>query len=163
MKEIERKFLLHKLPKLPTLTSYSSTRFFLRSNPYEEERISEINGRYFHEKKIIISSTERMSTRREINVTEFKNLSSCSYSSITRNTLLVCKNPKITIHIYSGNLKDIKKVEVEFSSKQESRNFIPPEWMGKEITDTEIARDASLISLSPSKLQNILNDISKSS
>lgn len=38
------------------------------------------------------------------------------------------------LDVFEGNLEGLVIVEVEFSSQQEARNFIPPDWFGEDVT-----------------------------
>jgi adenylate cyclase len=40
----------------------------------------------------------------------------------------------IELDVYSGALGGLVVAEIEFKSKEESRQFTPPEWLGREIT-----------------------------
>jgi CYTH domain-containing protein len=48
------------------------------------------------------------------------------------------------IDVYEGGLEGMITVEVEFDSQQASREFEPPEWIGREVTDEPAYSNESL-------------------
>lgn len=145
MKEIERKFLIKTLPDLSVLAPWHSERFFLKNDKWYEERISHTHDSFYYDKKVTISDVERTREKREITKSEFDFLKTRAYASTSRDTYLLSKTPKITLQVYDGELSGLVRVEVEFDSIEESNIFEPLDWMGEEITGSDIARDATLI------------------
>lgn len=43
----------------------------------------------------------------------------------------------IEVNIYCGKLEQLVVAEVEFSNYEERDSFIPPDWLGKEVTDDQ--------------------------
>jgi CYTH domain-containing protein len=65
------------------------------------------------------------------------------------------KNPRISIKMYQGKYRGFVFAEVEFDSLKESASFSPLEWMGSEITDTKLGRDAWLLDCSRAEFLSI--------
>lgn len=145
MKEIERKFFIKTMPDVSGLVPWHSERFFLKNEDGFEERISKIQGKFYYDKKVSLSSIERNREKREITETEFNHLKSRAYGSTIRDTYLLSQNPKITLQIYRAQLEGLIRAEVEFNSTEEASAFNPLPWMGKEITGLDIARDSTIL------------------
>ncbi len=62
------------------------------------------------------------------------------------------------IDLYHGKLKGFLTVEVEFSNETKRKNFIPPAWFGKDITQEKWSANSVLADLT---YQNILERIKK--
>jgi CYTH domain-containing protein len=41
----------------------------------------------------------------------------------------------LQLNVYHGNLEGLVLAEVEFSSRDKSEEFEPPDWLGEEVTD----------------------------
>jgi hypothetical protein len=50
---------------------------------------------------------------------------------------------------------DLYRVEVEFDSVEEAKNYVPLEWMGEEITYLPITRDKTLLGLSVEEINTM--------
>jgi CYTH domain-containing protein len=148
MNEIERKFFVEKMPDLAGVKPLHYERYFLKRSGGEEERISKVNDGYFYEKKTDISELERARERREISFEEFSTLKQGASDPIIRDRYDISEHPKISIQVYRGKHEGLVRAEVEFASESDARNFVPPDWMGKEMTALPIARDAKLLDLS---------------
>ena len=77
------------------------------------------------------------------------------------NQPVVCRhqlksNPEIAIQVYHGDFEGLVRAEVEFDTEEEATVFKPLDWMGEEMTGLPIARDATLIELSKSELDEYL-------
>jgi hypothetical protein len=57
--EIERKFLVKKLPDLSNIDPVRFERYYLNVSDNIEERIQNTNGRYTYEKKVAIDELSR--------------------------------------------------------------------------------------------------------
>lgn len=147
MDEVERKFFLKNMPSKPYLDEYSSTRHFLEKSTNIEERITIVKNTYYYDRKKTLSNLSRERIRRVISEEEFNNLSNRIKYTIKRKTVVVSVKPKISIHKYLGKYKGLVKVEVQFSTEEEAKNFKPLNWMGKEITGSIISRDSDLLKM----------------
>ena len=50
----------------------------------------------------------------------------------------------IELDIYTGNLEGLATAEVEFENILESQSYIPPEWVGREITEDKYYKNKTL-------------------
>lgn len=135
--EIERQFLVNSLPPLPK--AYECIRQgYVSLLP--EIRIRQINSDVFTltVKRGVGLIREEWET--DIARDEFASLS----QRLQPDTLMVEKRryfiPLLSghtaeLHIHGGHLAGFKYVEVEFSTTEEARAFIPPIWFGREVTD----------------------------
>jgi hypothetical protein len=78
--EIERKFLVTKLPDVLILKRYKSERYLLESSDGSEERITHTGDKCFYERKLVLSDLERTRDKREI--------SKSAYGKLLHETIL---------------------------------------------------------------------------
>jgi adenylate cyclase len=155
--EIERKFLVKRLPDLSHIVPKRYERYFLDSKPRTEERIQKIDNNYFYEKKTDISQLERIrDKKKEITESEFNRLKQKARGPIVRERFDISSNPDISIQIYFGKLTGLRRAEVEFNSVEEAKVFKPLNWMGKEITNLPIARDGKLLDFNDADLERMI-------
>ena len=50
----------------------------------------------------------------------------------------------IEVDCFVGKLKGLKIAEIEFDSDKEASSFVPPEWLGREITNDQRFRNSTL-------------------
>lgn len=146
--EIDRKFFVKEMPDLSGITALSCERYFLERGDGHETRISKVGDSYIYEDKSEISSLERAGIKKELTREQFESFKKSSSEMIIREQYNLSTNPDIDIQIYHGRFEGLVRAEVEFNSEQEARAFIPPGWMGKEMTRLPIARDSKLLNLS---------------
>lgn len=155
--EIERKFFVKVMPDLSNVKPIRYERYFLERAGGKEVRVSKIDGRYVYEEKLSVSSLERTRTSREIPKEEFESLLQKASDIIVRDRYDISAHPKISIQVYHGQFKGLIRAEVEFESREAAEKFIPFSWMGKEMTDLPIARDANLLDLTKEQFTSCLS------
>jgi len=147
--EIERKFLLdiNNIPyDFSKLTKKTIEQGYIIYKP--EIRVRSVSGEdYF---MTIKANTADPTVRKEL---EFK-ISEEAYSKlmarkdiqkVQKDRYLVNEgNNKYEIDIFTGDLKGLACLEVEFSSKEEADKFVAPNWVVKEVTGDERYRNNSL-------------------
>jgi CYTH domain-containing protein len=158
--EIERKFIILEMPNLKGVIPTLQERYFLQRGDLVEERIQKNTThegvRFEYEIKFAISPKERKRTRKFITESEFLQLRAKAGQSLLRESYsLSKKNPRISIKMYQGKYRGFVFAEVEFDSLKESASFSPLEWMGSEITDTKLGRDAWLLDCSRAEFLSI--------
>lgn len=137
--EIERKFQLKGFPDLETRSECIIKQYFLSVKPYVRIRSKQTDKKINY--KLCIKSEGDLS-RTEI---EFK-LTEDEFSQLKA----MCKEPPIiklhkTYKLPDGNILECNSVdedldsgfmyaEIEFDSEQEAKEFIPPSFLGKEMT-----------------------------
>lgn len=137
IKEIERKFLVKKLPK-----AYKECPSGLLMQGYVviaddglEVRIRK-EGREAYLTVKGAGDLERKETEIRLSQKQLKTL-----WHLTKDRRIEKMRYKIRLDkkfayldIYRGKLRGLKIVEVEFNSIKEANNFMPPDWFGKEVT-----------------------------
>lgn len=145
--EIERKFFVKELPDLSNLEPIHYERYYLENGGGKEIRISKVAESYIYEEKIEVSKLERTRSKKEISKKEFEDFKQKASEGIIRDSYRISNNPDVTLKIYQGRFEGLIRAEVEFGSEDDAKSFIPPAWMGEEMTDLPIARDGKLIDL----------------
>lgn len=158
--EIERKFIVLEMPKLKGVIPTLQERYFLQRGDLVEERIQKNTThdgvRFEYEMKVALSPKERRRDRKFITEQEFVQLKKRASRALHRESYsLSKKSPRISIKMYQGTYKGFVFAEVEFDSIKDSKNFVPYEWMGSEITDTKLGRDAWLLDCTRSEFLKI--------
>lgn len=134
MEEIERKFLVKKVPELNHSRVQKIYQGYLCDQP--EIRIRRKGDQYF-----LTQKGEGLLKRTEVETL----ISSLTYEIlvqlVTSNLLekdryhIPLENGMTAeLDIYHGQYQGLMVVETEFSSEEESACFVPPEWFGLEIT-----------------------------
>jgi adenylate cyclase len=146
-KEIERKFLIKDLPlNLEEFMSEEISQGYVEIEPNgSEKRVRDKEGRFFYTEKsggdVIRDEEEREITREEYDAywkeTEGKRIKKTRY-------YIPYKDCKIELDIYYDKLAGLFSAEVEFKTKEESDNFIPPAWFGEEVTKDKRYKNKSL-------------------
>jgi len=155
--EIERKFLVSTPPDLSGQEPIRYERYYLSRTGNIEERIQKKANVYEYEKKERVSDLEHRKEKRPITQEEFESLRTGTSDAIIRDSFKVSENPDITIKVYHGKYEGLVRAEVEFDSLESAEAFIPPAWMGKEITGTPLGKDSDLLDLSEEQFKEMLH------
>lgn len=133
--EIERKFLIHRLPE--NLSQYPFRQLeqgYLCTEPVVRIR-REDDDHYLTYK------SKGLMVREEYNLPLSRNayehlLPKIDGILITKKRYLIPLSEKLTIEldIFEGELAPLVLAEVEFSSEEEANCFTPPEWFAEEVT-----------------------------
>ena len=153
--EIERKFLVKKMPEVTGIKVEDQERYFLELGE-TEKRITRIDDKYFYEEKGAGNGLSAEKTTGVISKEEFEKLKQIAIKTLVRKSYVLSKDPEISIKIYGGDYGGLVRAEFEFKTENEAKDFVPPEWVGREITETEIGRDGKLINLSREEFLKIL-------
>ncbi len=133
--EIERKFLIEKLPDdisrykcRKIKQAYISMDPTIRIRQQDNEYILTVKGsgllkRIEYELPLTEEQFNRLQKKTEGNIIEK-----------TRYMIPLDNGLKAELDIYEGRLKGFMNVEVEFSSTKEAILFDPPTWFGSEVT-----------------------------
>lgn len=157
--EIERKFFVRELPSLSGITPLYYERYILSKEKGKETRIQKIDDSYTYEEKSDLSDLERTRVKRDITKEEFEAYRAQSnQKAILRERYNISSNPDIAIQIYHGDFEGLVRAEVEFTTEEEAKSFQPLPWMGEEMTGLPIARDASLLEVSRTQLEDYLKN-----
>jgi adenylate cyclase len=146
--EIERVFKVSQLPK--NLEQYPSEKIvqgYLSIDANGAEvRLREVGERYFETYK---GSGRLQRTELEIE------LSYDQFSTLwpgTKNRRLEKiryqireAGQKIELNVFRGNLEGLVLAEIEFPSRQKSREFEPANWLGEEVTEDSRYKNQNLV------------------
>ena len=135
--EIERKFLLRRLPK--DWKHHRSVRivqgYFPVAGKELEIRLRHKGARYF---LTIKGGQGRRRSEKEIPISaaQFRALWPFTGRAhvAKRRDEIPCRGHRLEMDVYKGPLHGLKTAEVEFDSERESHSFQPPSWLGREIT-----------------------------
>jgi len=143
--EIERKFLVRKLPNLAGIRKVVYERYYLYKGNGIEIRIQKKMNRYEFERKIETTHLSRETQKFEITKQEFEFLKGQASEALVRDSYLISENPEVSIKIYHGRFEGLMRAEVEFKTEEEAEKFSAPEWFGSEISNSSLGRDSKLI------------------
>lgn len=155
--EIERKFYVKEMPDLSGITPLHYERYFLERGDGREIRISKVNDLYFYEDKSEVSALERTRSKKEISEEEFEKFKQDASEAIIRERYNISSHPDIAIQIYHGKFEGLVRAEVEFDSEDDAKAFIPPFWIGEEMTGLPIARDSKLLDTTSEELKKYIH------
>lgn len=155
-KEIERKFLIKKMPILDDLVSVDYERYFIYNHGGVEIRVQKKWDIYEFERKQTENKISAKKLKYQITKDEFEQLKKQAAYWIFRKSYKVSEEPKITIKIYSGRFEWLSRAEVEFVSEENANSFTLPDWFGDEITDSSLGRDSRLVKLSEEEFKKLM-------
>lgn len=145
--EIERKFLVQELPeRLRQYQRMSIAQGYLAVDKDGTEiRIRKISRNCFITVKVG-SGRVRREWQTEISIQQFKKLWPATYGKRIEKVRynIPYKQWILELDIYRGHLKGLICAEVEFTSREQSRRFKPPQWFGKEVTEDERYKNKNL-------------------
>ena len=135
--EIERKFLIKKLPD--NLTSYKARKIeqaYLCTDPVV--RVRRDNDDYY-----LTYKSKGMIVREEYNLPLTKEayghlLAKADGNIITKTRYEIPEKDNLTIelNVFEGKFDGLLLAEVEFASEEEALGYIPPEWFGEDVSNS---------------------------
>lgn len=156
--EIERKFLISKMPDLSNFEPVTYERYYIYRNDNIEMRVQKKGTQYEIERKEMINTLKAIKTKMVISKPEFETLKKLGTEAIIREGYFISSNPDVSIKIYHGRHEGLNKIEVEFKSEEEAKAFQIPDWYGEEITDSIVSRDSKLLDLTEEEIKNFLRE-----
>lgn len=156
--EIERKFLIKELPDLSQKVKIGYERHYLFDKNGIELRVQRKGDKFELERKVHISAVERTKDKIEISEEEFNLLKPLTIGAIIRDSYTLSTKPDLTVKIYHGKYEGLVRAEVEFDTTEELEAFQVPDWCGREITGTPLARDSQLLKLTDEEFRRALYD-----
>lgn len=146
--EIEKKFLVEKLPNLEGCKFYEIEQAYLTLDKAkkEEERIRKLDDKFFYTIKKGVG-LQREENEMEISKERYFHLKKRHIGSIiTKRRYKICLQDNLfaELDVYSGDLEGLKIVEVEFQTVEQAISFNPPSWFGKDVTTVEDYKNAML-------------------
>lgn len=151
--EIERMFFVKYLPD--NLEQYESEDikqgYVTENGDQEDYRLRQIGEKHVLTiKKSTDDPMVREETELEIAQADFENLWKATKGQRIKKTRYYiptdkeCKNGYIELDIFKKKLKGHMIIEVEFNSVEQARQFVPPDWFGKEVTNDKRYRSKNL-------------------
>lgn len=143
--EIERKFLIKKLPD--NLTSYKARKIeqaYLCTEPVV--RVRRDNDDYY-----LTYKSKGMIVREEYNLPLTKEayghlLAKADGNIITKTRYEIPEKDNLTIEldVFEGKFDGLLLAEVEFASEEEAIGYIPPEWFGEDVSNSTKYHNSTL-------------------
>lgn len=143
--EIERKFLIKKLPD--NLTSYKARKIeqaYLCTDPVV--RVRRDNDDYY-----LTYKSKGMIVREEYNLPLTKEayghlLAKADGIIITKTRYEIPEKDNLTIEldVFEGKFDGLLLAEVEFASEEEALGYIPPEWFGEDVSNSTKYHNSTL-------------------
>lgn len=145
--EIERKWILRKLPKEVSLsTGVSIQQGYLNScSDSLEVRVRKIGMQHRQTVKSK-GGIERTELETKITPSEFSRAIKLAEGRVIekKRHYVKLKDGTAEVDVYSGSLTGLLVVEVEFASKDKAQVFKIPEWFGPEVTEVAEFKNANL-------------------
>ncbi len=143
--EIERKYLVKKMPELNNYKFSDFEQSYISTNPVI--RLRSID----HKKYVLTIKSKGYLAREEfeLSLTEEQYLNllkKIEGNTISKRRYFIPIENGFTaeLDIYEKYLNKLCTVEVEFDTEEEANNFIPPEWFGEDITYNPAYKNSSL-------------------
>ena len=143
--EIERKFLIKKLPD--NLTSYKARKIeqaYLCTDPVV--RVRRDNDDYY-----LTYKSKGMIVLEEYNLPLTKEayghlLAKADGNIITKTRYEIPEKDNLTIEldVFEGKFDGLLLAEVEFASEEEALGYIPPEWFGEDVSNSTKYHNSTL-------------------
>lgn len=143
--EIERKFLIKKLPD--NLTSYKARKIeqaYLCTDPVV--RVRRDNDDYY-----LTYKSKGIIVREEYNLPLTKEayghlLAKADGNIITKTRYEIPEKDNLTIEldVFEGKFDGLLLAEVEFASEEEAIGYIPPEWFGEDVSNSTKYHNSTL-------------------
>lgn len=145
--EIERKFLINSLDDVPydlaTCEYHEIEQAYLCVNP--TVRIRKWDNEYI----LTYKSGRGMAHIEEehpLNEEAYRHLSTKADGRVIvkRRYIIPLEDLKIELDVFEGDLAPLVLAEVEFPSIERGNAFTPPEWFGRDVTETGEYQNARL-------------------
>ena len=146
-KEIERKFLVKSLPEnLESLPHKEIAQGYIAiTEDGTEVRLRRKDDKYFQTVK---SGSGKVRAESEVEITEeqFNALWGTTEGKRIEKTRYEIADPAgvIELDIYHGDLTGLMTAEMEFVSEEASESFVPPEWLGSDVTENKAFKNQKL-------------------
>jgi len=143
--EIERKFLVEKLPdNLEKFPHKEIKQFYTQISEDHEVRYRKKGDKFYYTEKIG-TGINRKENESEITEEEYLGAFENSLGSVEKTRYEIPTDPHIAeLDVYHGKLSGMVTVEVEFDSEESAELFKIPEWFGREITEDKNYKNKNL-------------------
>jgi CYTH domain-containing protein/CHAD domain-containing protein len=133
--EIERKFLVAEMPRAESAAAVIE-QGYLALDDRGEVRLRRIDGEL-----LLTAKSGHGEVREEVEVSihprAFEALWSLTAGRRVRKVrhyIPLGEGLRAEVDVYEGDLEGLRTAEVEFGSPQEAESFVPPPWLGEELT-----------------------------
>jgi adenylate cyclase len=141
--EIERKFTVETVPQQLLGPGSPIRQGYLTVEPVEV-RIRARDGTHELTAKSL-GGLRRIEVNVPLTAGQFGELWSLVTASVEKTRHLVeTGGVVVEVDVYAGKLEGLVVAEVEFPTEQEARDFDPPAWFGREVTEDRRFRNAAL-------------------
>lgn len=145
MQEIERKFLTKEIPfALSEFPMHQISQSYLHLSP--TIRIRQMDTQFF----LTIKGKGLLSREEfelEISQEEYRELQKKAETpAVEKKRYFIPVEEELIaeVDIYEGVLTGLMTTEVEFSTEEKAKNFVPPHWFGKDVTADKRYKNTSL-------------------
>lgn len=147
-REVEKKFLVREMPaeleSLPNDTIAQGYAFIGKDGT--EVRVRQKGETYFLTTKAG-SGEVRLEQEREITKEEYEQLWSATDGrrlEKTRYRVPLADGATAELDVYGGDLDGLVTAEVEFDDAEAAAKFVPPDWLGDDVTEDKQYKNQSL-------------------
>jgi adenylate cyclase len=146
MPEIERKFVVGHIPDGLLEQGSTIRQGYLTTEPVEV-RIRSQDGETHTLTVKSLGGLSRTEVELSLTPAQFDELWPLVRAVIEKTRhLLNVDGRTLEVDVYDGKLAGLVVAEVEFPSQQEAESFVPPAWVGREVTTDARFRNAALAS-----------------
>ena len=133
--EVERKFLVHEAPKLDNAPAEEIDQGYLAIGSDGEVRLRRKGERLLLTAKRG-GGLSREEAEVELGRDAFEELWPLTEGRRLhkRRHVLPQGELEIEVDVYAGDLDGLVVAEIEFGSEEEARAFVPPDWLGEDVT-----------------------------
>ncbi len=145
-KEIERKFCVRKMPDLTACKGVEISQGYLSVGENGTEIRLRRKGEKFYQTVKQGKGVQRTEVEVELSRAQFDNLWPLTEGRRVEKMRyeIVEGIWTIELDVYRGHLKGLVVTEVEFETVEESSCFVPPPWFGRDVTDDDRYKNATL-------------------
>lgn len=145
-KEIERKFCVKKMPDLAACKGVEISQGYLSVGEDGTEIRLRRKGEQFYQTVKQGKGVQRTEVEVELNRAQFDTLWPLTEGRRVEKVRyeIVEGIWVIELDVYRDRLKGLVVAEVEFETVDESSRFVPPSWLGRDVTDDDRYKNATL-------------------
>lgn len=137
MNEIERKFLIEKIPEnIDFRSSEVIEQYYISATPELTVRARKYGSKFFLTFKKG-QSLVRLEKEIEISEEDFEDLKLFNPQNFISKERRICfdNEYKIELDIFRNTLSGLIVAEIEFKTEQDALLYVPPKWFGREVTE----------------------------
>lgn len=145
--EIEKKYLVKKLPAIKGIKPVSIKQGYVETSDGSEERVRSFDDLYFHTIKRDMNSNSREETEKRITKEEFDKLWKLTEKkrvSKKRYIIPFKQGLKIELDVFEAENTGLILAEVEFDTQEEAEKFIKPQWFDEDVTENSKYKNRNL-------------------